>query len=109
MVLRARRRCAAAAARPRAARTSTSTTPSDWRTVGLLLVGVFVANVAAHRPLGWVITGALLFWGCAFALGSRHHVRDLADRASRCRLVTFYGFYIGLGIHLPAGVLEGML
>ena len=24
-------------------------------------------------------------------------------------LVTFYGFYLGLGIHLPAGVLEGVL
>jgi putative tricarboxylic transport membrane protein len=24
-------------------------------------------------------------------------------------VVTFYGFYLGLGIHLPAGVLEGIL
>ena len=24
-------------------------------------------------------------------------------------LVTFYGFYLGLGIALPAGILEGML
>jgi putative tricarboxylic transport membrane protein len=24
-------------------------------------------------------------------------------------LATFYGFYLGLGIHLPAGPLEGVL
>ena len=30
-----------------------------------------------------------------------------ADLASRSRSGTFYGFYVGLGIHLPAGVLEG--
>jgi putative tricarboxylic transport membrane protein len=24
-------------------------------------------------------------------------------------VLTFYGFYLGLGIHLPAGVLKGIL
>ena len=37
--------------------------PSDWRTVGLL-VGVFVATILLVKPLGWAITGALLFAGC---------------------------------------------
>ncbi|HEX9831584.1 MAG TPA: tripartite tricarboxylate transporter TctB family protein, partial [Mycobacterium sp.] len=34
--------------------------PSDWRTVGLL-VGLFVATILLVQPLGWAITGALLF------------------------------------------------
>jgi putative tricarboxylic transport membrane protein len=58
--------------------------------------------------LGWVISGAMLFWGSAWALGSRHPVRD-AGISVALALVTFYGFYVGLGILLPAGVLEGVL
>src|SRR3712207_6985823 len=29
------------------------------------------------ESLGWVFSGAILFWGSAFALGSRHYIRDL--------------------------------
>ena len=50
--------------------------PSDWRTVGLL-VGVFVATILLVKPLGWAITGALLFAGAATMLGSRHYVRNI--------------------------------
>ena len=45
--------CAAATARPRAARTSTSTAPTDWRIV-LPAAGGLRRQRAAHRPLGWV-------------------------------------------------------
>ena len=69
---------------------------------------VFVANVLLIDVLGWVVSGTMLFFGCAWALGSRHYVRDLAISLAMA-LVTFYGFYVGLGIHLPAGVLEGVL
>lgn len=79
----------------------------DWRTV-LLLIGVFAVNAVLIDRLGWVISGALLFWGSAFALGSRHYVRDLAI-AVTLSLVTFYGFAVGLGVNLPAGVLQGIL
>jgi putative tricarboxylic transport membrane protein len=81
--------------------------PSDWRTVGLLLVA-FVANIALIDRLGFVISGAILFWGSCFALGSRHLVRDPVISVA-LSLGTFYGFYSGLGIHLPAGVLQGVL
>jgi putative tricarboxylic transport membrane protein len=83
------------------------TAPTEWRVV-VPLLGVFVANVLLIDVLGWVISGALLFFGCAWSLGSRHHVRD-AVIALLISLVTFYGFYLGLGIQLPAGVLEGVL
>ncbi|MFD9949024.1 tripartite tricarboxylate transporter TctB family protein [Nonomuraea sp. NPDC059023] len=83
------------------------TTRADWRTV-LLLIGVFLLNAALIDWLGWVVSGSILFWGAAFALGDRHHVRGLLI-AVTLALVTFYAFAIGLGVNLPAGVLRGIL
>jgi putative tricarboxylic transport membrane protein len=83
------------------------TTGIDTRTVALL-IGVFVANAVLIEPLGWVISGSLLFWGAAFALGNRHHVRGLVIGVALA-LVTFYAFAIGLGVNLPAGILQGIL
>jgi putative tricarboxylic transport membrane protein len=80
---------------------------ADWKTV-LLLVAVFAANALLIDWLGWVISGSLLFWGCAFALGNRHHVRGLLIGIAM-GLITFYGFAIGLGVNLPAGILKGIL
>jgi len=81
--------------------------PGDWRTVGLL-VGVFVAVILLVEPLGWVITATLLFAGAATILGNRHYVRNIAIGAV-LSLISFYAFYSGLGIPLPAGVLDGIL
>jgi putative tricarboxylic transport membrane protein len=79
----------------------------DLKTV-LLLLAVFVANILLIDLLGWVISGGLLFYGAALALGSRHYVRDLVISAA-LSLGTFYGFAIGLGVGLPAGILQGIL
>jgi putative tricarboxylic transport membrane protein len=79
----------------------------DVKTVALL-VGVFVANIVLIDWLGWVISGALLFYGSALALGSRHYLRALVI-AVALSLTTFYGFAIGLGVGLPAGILTGIL
>jgi len=81
--------------------------PADWRTVGLL-AGAFLLNAFLIEPLGWVISGALLFALASFALGNRHHVRGLAIGIA-LSLITFYGFAIGLGVNLPAGILDGIL
>ncbi len=81
--------------------------PTEWRVV-VPLVATFVGNVLLIDVLGWVISGTLLFWGSAWALGSRHPVRDLSISVA-LSLATFYGFYSGLGILLPAGVLDGVL
>ncbi|TDO58188.1 putative tricarboxylic transport membrane protein [Kribbella sp. VKM Ac-2571] len=83
------------------------TSAVDWRTV-LLLIAAFVVNLVLIDPLGWVISGSLLFWGSAFALGSRHHIRNVVI-AVALSLITFYAFAIGLGVNLPAGVLQGIL
>ena len=79
----------------------------DVRTVALLL-GAFLLNAVLIEPLGWVISGSLLFWAAAFALGNRHHVRGLAIGVALA-LATFYAFAIGLGVNLPAGILQGIL
>ncbi|XAS66948.1 tripartite tricarboxylate transporter TctB family protein [Micrococcaceae bacterium Sec5.7] len=83
------------------------THPADWRTV-LPLAGAFIANVVLIDWAGWVISGTVLFWGSVWALGSRHYVRDGLISVA-LSLLTFYGFYLGLGIALPAGLLEGIL
>ncbi|HAG58056.1 MAG TPA: hypothetical protein DCL83_01450 [Arthrobacter bacterium] len=83
------------------------THPADWKTV-LPLAGVFIANILLIDWAGWVISGTVLFWGSLLALGSRHYVRD-GLIAAALSLLTFYGFYLGLGIALPAGLLEGIL
>lgn len=81
--------------------------PGDWRTVGLL-VGVFVAVILLVEPLGWAIAGTLLFAGTATILGSRHYIRNIVIGAVLA-VASFYAFYSGLGIPLPAGILDGIL
>ncbi|MGH3899097.1 MAG: tripartite tricarboxylate transporter TctB family protein [Pseudonocardiaceae bacterium] len=80
---------------------------SDWRTV-LLLSGAFLANAALVDWAGWVISGTVLFWGSAYALGSRAYLRDLVI-AVMLAVASFYLFAVGLGIGLPAGILTGIL
>ena len=80
---------------------------SDWRTVAML-VAAFISNAFLIEPLGWPISGAILFWGSAFALGSRHYVRD-AVIAVVMGVGSWYLFVLGLGTSLPVGILEGIL
>ncbi len=83
------------------------TTPPDWLTVAKL-VGVLVLNLLLVNLLGWAITGALLFAGAAWALGSRTLVRDLLVGAV-LSVSSWYFFYVGLGVSLTPGVLDGIL
>jgi putative tricarboxylic transport membrane protein len=84
-----------------------TSSPADWRTVGLL-VGLFVAVIVLVIPLGWAITGTLLFAGAATILGSRHYLRNVVIGVVLA-VGSFYAFYSGLGIPLPAGILDGIL
>lgn len=81
--------------------------PADWRTVALL-AGIFLASAALIDPLGFPITGALLFWGSAYALGSRNLSRDPLI-AAVLSMATFAAFNTLLGVPLPGGPLMGVL
>lgn len=80
---------------------------SDWRAV-LLLCAAFLANIALIERVGWPISGAVLFFGCTYALGSRHFIRDPLI-ALGLSIGTWYLFAVGLGIGLPVGILKGIL
>jgi putative tricarboxylic transport membrane protein len=79
------------------------TAPSDWRTV-LLLSAAFLANAALIGVVGFPISGAILFWGAAYALGSRSFVRDPLIAAGMS-VLTFVVFNNLLGVPLPGGPL----
>lgn len=79
------------------------TAPADLRTV-LLLCGAFLANAALIGLVGFPISGAILFWGAAYALGSRNLVRDPLIAAGMS-IVTFLIFNNLLGVPLPGGPL----
>ncbi|MEH3034551.1 MAG: tripartite tricarboxylate transporter TctB family protein [Aeromicrobium erythreum] len=80
---------------------------SDWVTVAKL-VAVMVVVIATIDVLGWAICGAFLFAAAARVLGSRTLLLDVAI-GTALSLLTWYGFYVGLGIPIPAGVLDGVL
>lgn len=83
------------------------TVPTDWRTIAML-VGLLLVCALLIDLLSWAIVGAFLFAGVAAILGSRTFVRDLAVGALMS-VGSWYGFYVGLGIPIPAGILDGVL
>ncbi|MGH3739009.1 MAG: tripartite tricarboxylate transporter TctB family protein, partial [Micromonosporaceae bacterium] len=79
---------------------------ADWRTLALLAAAL-LANAALIDVAGWPVSGAVLFWGAAYALGSRYYLRD-----PLIALTLSVGSYLGLyqlGVILPGGPLEGVL
>ncbi|MEI7056757.1 tripartite tricarboxylate transporter TctB family protein [Nocardioides sp. CCNWLW239] len=80
---------------------------ADWLTV-TKLVAVLLLTVATVNLLGWAISGALLFVGAAWSLGSRTLVRDVLVGLVLA-VASWYAFHVGLGIPLTPGVLDGIL
>ncbi|TFC49271.1 tripartite tricarboxylate transporter TctB family protein [Cryobacterium sp. TMT1-21] len=83
------------------------TTGAHWPTL-LGLGALILAAAFTMEPLGFVITSAILFYGSTLLLGSRHYVWGLLIGIALA-VATFYGFVLGLGIPLPAGLLTGIL
>ncbi|MCW2738543.1 tripartite tricarboxylate transporter TctB family protein [Nocardioides sp.] len=81
--------------------------PADWVTV-LKLVGVLAFTAATISLLGWAVSGAVLFVGSAWALGSRTLVRDVLVGIAMS-VSSWYFFHEVLGVILPAGILDGVL
>ena len=82
------------------------TTPADWVTVAKL-VGILVLNLLLVNLLGWAITGALLFAGAAWSLGSRTPLRDVL--VGGVLAVGSWYFFYALGVPLTPGILDGIL
>ncbi|MDQ3467496.1 MAG: tripartite tricarboxylate transporter TctB family protein [Chloroflexota bacterium] len=83
------------------------TLPTDWRTVGLLVLALAI-YLLLLEPAGFIVASALLFGGAAFAMGSRRSVRDLAVGIILA-VVLYLCFTQGLGLRLPTGIFERML
>lgn len=71
-------------------------------------LGTIVVFIAALQPLGWLISAAFAFWGVSRALGSRRPVFDVFVGFGLSAAVQL-AFSAGLGLHLPPGILEGVL
>lgn len=83
------------------------TQPADWATVGKL-VGVLLVVIVTVDVLGWAVAGTVLFAGATWSLGSRTLLRDLLIGAVLA-VGSWYAFYVGLGIPLSPGLLDGVL
>ena len=81
--------------------------PTDWRCIGLLALAL-IAYLLLIEPAGFVIASAVLFVGAAYAMGSRRYVRDIA-LGVLLAVALYLLFDRGLGLDLPAGVLEGVV
>lgn len=76
---------------------------TNWRSTGLT-VGSFVAFAILLVPAGWIIAGAVVFWGVTVGLGSTQYVKNLLIglAASSIMQLIFSGL---LGLNLPPGVM----
>jgi putative tricarboxylic transport membrane protein len=80
---------------------------AHWPTL-LGLAGIILVGALLLDFLGFVIASSLMFYGSALMLGSRRYVWALLIGIGLA-VATFYGFVLGLGIPLPAGLLTGIL
>lgn len=79
----------------------------DWRAIGIVGLGL-AAQLLLMTGAGFIIASTVLFVAVARAFGSRRLLLDIAIGLILCT-VTQIGFTWGLGLRLPAGILEGLL
>ena len=78
----------------------------DWRTLGIT-VAALAGFIAVLPVLGWILSAAALFWVISWAFGSRRPLLDIGVSVIVSSLVQL-AFGAGLGLSLPAGILEGL-
>jgi putative tricarboxylic transport membrane protein len=81
-------------------------THSDWKSLGIVLAA-FLGFCLILEPLGWILSAAAMFWAMAYALGSRKRYFDPALALTFASFIQV-AFSAGLGLALPAGILEGI-
>lgn len=102
-----RTRSGRAATADSAAESETPSEGSDWKPLGITLA-TLAAHAALLTTLGWIIAGALLFFGVSYALGGRKVLRDLGISFIVSSSVQV-AFSAGLGLTLPPGILIGVV
>jgi putative tricarboxylic transport membrane protein len=83
------------------------TLPTDWRCISLLALAL-LAYLFLIEPVGFIIASTALFVGAAFAMGSRRLARDIVIGIVMATIL-YVVFNRGLGLSLPAGILEGII
>ncbi len=78
----------------------------DWSTLGIA-VAALAGFIVVLPVLGWIISAAALFWVISWAFGSRRPLLDIGVSIIVASLVQL-AFGAGLGLSLPAGILEGL-
>jgi len=78
----------------------------DVKTV-LITVAGLAAFILVLPFLGWIISAAALFWIISWAFGSSRPLLDIGVGVIVSSLVQL-AFGAGLGLSLPAGILEGL-
>ena len=76
---------------------------SNWRAAGIT-IGSFVAFAVLLIPAGWIVAGAVVFWGVTVGLGSTKYVMNFLVGLVLSSIVqlVFGGL---LGLTLPPGVM----
>ncbi len=82
-------------------------TPLNWVPFGYFALA-FVLFIVLLDRAGFAIAAALQFWLVARAFRSRRPARDFLI-AVALSLIVYLAFSRGLGLPLPAGILEGLL
>jgi putative tricarboxylic transport membrane protein len=80
---------------------------TDWIPLAAIAIGL-IQQILLFEFLGFVPTAAILFFCVAFGFGSRRYLRDVLI-AIALSIVAYVGFVHALGLHLPAGILGGVL
>ena len=80
---------------------------TDWIPVVAIALGL-IQQILLFEFLGFVPTAAILFFCVSFGFGSRRYLRDIII-AIALAVVAYVGFVHALGLHLPAGILGGVL
>lgn len=79
----------------------------DWRTLGIA-VGAVAGFIIVLPIVGWLISGAVLFWILAWAFGSKRPVFDIGVGVIASSVIQL-AFGTGLGLSLPGGILGGVV
>ena len=83
------------------------TLPTDWRCISLLALAL-IAYLFLIEPAGFIIASAVLFAWAAIAMGSRRYARDVVIGILLATAL-YLLFNRGLGLSLPAGILQGIV